>query len=157
MAAQAAARRPRGRSRRILAPARGTDEARAVRGRLTDVMPAFPPFMKHPTNRIATSSQHTAHVEGYVFDGADGSQLAFWTVDRDAVTAEHKHEFDEWFVVLEGLYVLSLDGEEVRVEPGQECFIRRGTRIAGRVTAGTRTVHAFGGRRAERTRGITPP
>ena len=45
--------------------------------------------MKSPVNRIATSSQHTPGVEGYVFDGADGSQMAFSTVELDAVTAEH--------------------------------------------------------------------
>jgi ethanolamine utilization protein EutQ (cupin superfamily) len=106
--------------------------------------------MRNSANRIAPGSQHTPGVEGYVFDGEDGSQMAFWTVDRDAVTAEHVHEFDEWFVVIEGCCRLSLDGSEVSVVAGQECFIPKGTRIAGKVTAGTRTVHAFGGRRAAR-------
>jgi ethanolamine utilization protein EutQ (cupin superfamily) len=46
--------------------------------------------------------------------------------------------------------VLTVDGEEVRVDAGQEMFIPKGMRIAGRVKAGTRTIHAFGGRRAER-------
>ncbi len=113
-------------------------------------MADFPEFMKSRVNRIATSSQHTLGVEGYVFDGADGSQMAFWSMAHDGVTAEHVHEFDEWFLVVEGLYVLMLNGAEVRVGPGQEYFIPRGTRIAGSVTAGTRTIHAFGGRRAER-------
>ncbi len=54
-------------------------------------MADFPSFMKSFANRIATSSQHTPGVEGYVFDGADGSQMAFWTVSRDAVTEEHVH------------------------------------------------------------------
>jgi mannose-6-phosphate isomerase-like protein (cupin superfamily) len=113
-------------------------------------MPNFPSFMRHPANRIATSSQHTPGVEGYVFDGADGSQMAFWSVERDAETAEHVHEFDEWFIVVEGSYTLMLDGVQKRIDAGEECFIPKGTRIAGRVVAGTRTVHAFGGRRAER-------
>lgn len=110
----------------------------------------FPAFMKNRANRIAASSQHTAGVEGYVFDGVGGSQMAFWTVERDAVTAEHVHEFDEWFMVVEGSYVLTLNGEDVEVSAGREFFIPKGTTIAGRVTAGTRTIHAFGGRRAER-------
>jgi Cupin domain len=76
--------------------------------------------------------------------------VALWTVERDAVTAEHVHEFDEWLLVVEGSYVLTLNGKEVRVRVGQEYFIPKGTTIAGRVTAGTRTIHAFGGRRAER-------
>ena len=33
----------------------------------------FPEFMKRPANRIAAGSQATPGVEGYVFDGADGS------------------------------------------------------------------------------------
>ena len=113
-------------------------------------MPDYPPFMKSPADRIATTSQHTPGVEGYVFDGADGSQMTFWSVERDAVTVEHVHEFDEWFVVVEGSYALTPDGKEAVVLAGQECFIPKGTRISGRVTSGTRTVHAFGGRRAER-------
>jgi mannose-6-phosphate isomerase-like protein (cupin superfamily) len=113
-------------------------------------MADFPPFMKHPANRIAASSEHTKGVEGYVFDGAEGSQMAFWTVERDTTTAEHVHLFDEWFFVVEGSYMLTLDGKEVRVTAGQECFIPKGTRIAGRVAAGTRTVHAFGAPRAQR-------
>jgi hypothetical protein len=40
-------------------------------------MKEFPEFMKRPANRIATSSQATPGVEGYVFDGAEGSQMAF--------------------------------------------------------------------------------
>jgi mannose-6-phosphate isomerase-like protein (cupin superfamily) len=83
-------------------------------------MPAFPAFMKHAANRIATSSQHTPGVEGYFFDGVEGSQMAFWTVERDAVTVEHIYEFDEWFLVVEGSYVLTLNGEEVRVGSATE-------------------------------------
>ena len=42
-------------------------------------MKDFPEFMKQPANRIATRSQATPGVEGFVFDGLDGSQMAFWT------------------------------------------------------------------------------
>ena len=110
----------------------------------------FPAFMRSPANRIAATSQHTPGIEGFVFDGADGSQMAFWTAERDAATEEHVHRFDEWFVVVSGLYVLTLDGREIPVRAGEEYFIPKGTKIAGRVTAGTRTVHAFGARRARR-------
>jgi len=36
-------------------------------------MDDFPQFMRSATNKIATTSQATPGVEGYVFDGADGS------------------------------------------------------------------------------------
>jgi quercetin dioxygenase-like cupin family protein len=113
-------------------------------------MGEFPTFMKNPANRIAATSEHTRGIEGYVFDGADGSQMAFWQADTDAVTAEHVHDFDEYVIVVEGTYVLIVNGEEVRVDAGQEYHIPRGTPVAGRITAGTRTIHAFGGHRARR-------
>ena len=113
-------------------------------------MASFPTFMKHQGNRIAAASQHTPGVEGYVFDGADGSQMAFWSVEAAAATAEHVHPFDEYVIVVEGSYVLWIDGVEVRLGRGDEYYIPRGSRIAGRVEAGTRTIHAFGGKRAER-------
>lgn len=116
-------------------------------------MPLFPEFMKRPVNRIASQSQHTPGVEGYVFEGADGSQVAFWECPIEAATEEHSHAFDEYFVVVEGTYSLTLDGEPRIVGPGQECYIPAGTRIAGRAAAGTRTIHFFGARRANRAAG----
>jgi mannose-6-phosphate isomerase-like protein (cupin superfamily) len=113
-------------------------------------MSDFPTFMKNPANRIASTSQNTVGIEGYVFDGADGSQMAFWRCNSDAVTAEHIHEFDEYFIVVEGSYFLTLNGQELHVGAGQECHIPRGTRISGRVTSGSRTIHMFGGQRARR-------
>jgi ethanolamine utilization protein EutQ (cupin superfamily) len=113
-------------------------------------MAVFPAFMKNPVNRIASGSHNTPGIEGYVFDGAEGSQMAFWECGSDALTAEHVHAFDEYFVVVEGSYTLLHDGREVCVKAGQEYFIPRDTRIAGRVAAGTRTIHVFGGHRAER-------
>ncbi len=47
-------------------------------------MNSFPDLMKHPANKIAAGSQATPGVEGYIFEGADGSQLAFWTFRRSA-------------------------------------------------------------------------
>jgi quercetin dioxygenase-like cupin family protein len=113
-------------------------------------MDEFPPFMKHPANRIATSEQATPGVEGYVFDGADGSQMAFWTCHETAVSATHVHDFDEYMTVVQGCYTLSIHGEEIPVTAGEEYFIARGTPHSGQVLAGTRTIHAFGGQRAKR-------
>jgi hypothetical protein len=67
-------------------------------------MDDFPAFMKHAANRIAPAANATTGVEGYVFEGADGSQMAFWTCAQTARSAEHAHEFDEYMVVVEGCY-----------------------------------------------------
>src|ERR1700679_4007357 len=62
-------------------------------------MDNFPDFMKHPSNRIARSNQATPGVEGYVFDGANGSQMAFWTCNETAISGEHVHDYDEYMWV----------------------------------------------------------
>jgi mannose-6-phosphate isomerase-like protein (cupin superfamily) len=113
-------------------------------------MDDFPEFMKHPANRIAKSQQATPGVEGYVFDGADGSQAAFWTCRETAASAEHVHDYDEYMLVVQGCYTLIIDGERIPVKAGEEYFIPRGVSHSGEVLAGTRTIHAFGGHRASR-------
>ncbi len=110
----------------------------------------FPPVVKSPANRIATASQFTADVEGYVFDGADGSQVALWTARADRVSTEHVHAFDEYVFVIEGRCALILGGTRTDLRAGDEFVIPKGTRQAMEVTAGTRTMHVFGGKRAER-------
>ena len=111
----------------------------------------FPKFMKNPANRISPSSQATPGVEGYVFDGADGSQMAFWTCYQPAASSPHVHDFDEYMVVVEGCYTLIIDGVRIPVKAGEEYFIPSGVAHSGEVMAGTRTIHAFSGCRAKRT------
>lgn len=115
-------------------------------------MDAFPEFMRSPANRIATSSQATPGVEGFVFDGADGGQMAFWTCRETAASAPHVHEFDEYMVVVQGCYTFIIDGRRIPIKAGEEYFIPKRVWHGGEVVAGTRTIHAFGGRRAERGR-----
>jgi quercetin dioxygenase-like cupin family protein len=112
----------------------------------------FPEFMRHPANRIAKADQATPGVEGYVFDGADGGQMAFWTCREAAASAAHAHAYDEYMIVVEGCYTLIIDGERFPVRAGEEYFIPRGVLHGGEALAGTRTIHAFGGHRAERVR-----
>ena len=113
-------------------------------------MTEFPAFMRHPANRIQPTQQATPGVEGYVFDGTDGSQMAFWTCSRSAASQEHSHDFDEYLLVVQGCYTLLIGGERIEVKAGQEYVIPRGVRHGGEVVAGTRTIHAFAGHRADR-------
>ncbi len=113
-------------------------------------MDNFPEFMKHPANKIARSDQATAGVEGYVFDGRDGSQMAFWICSETAVSAPHAHDYDEYMIVVQGSYTLIINGEPIPLKGGEEYLIPRGVLHSGEVLAGTRTIHAFGGHRANR-------
>lgn len=116
------------------------------------LMDDFPEFMKHPANRIAASNQATPGVEGYIFDGVEGSQMAFWTCRETAASAPHTHDYDEYMIVVEGRYTLIIGGERIALKAGEEYLIPRGVRHGGEVVAGTRTIHAFGGHRADRAR-----
>ena len=113
-------------------------------------MKDFPDFMKQPANKIATTSQATVGVEGYVFDGADGSQMAFWTCHQTASSKAHAHAYDEYMVVVQGCYTLSIENKQIPLKAGEEYFIPRGVLHGGEVLAGTRTIHVFGGHRADR-------
>jgi quercetin dioxygenase-like cupin family protein len=108
----------------------------------------FPVFMKNPANRIADGSRYTSGIERHVFDDADGTLMELWHTRSDTVLPEEVHDFDEYVLVVEGEYVLSLNGKTFPLRPGQEFVIPRHARISARLTAGTRTVHAFGGRPA---------
>jgi quercetin dioxygenase-like cupin family protein len=113
-------------------------------------MDNFPEFMRHPANRIATSNQATPGVESYVFDGLEGSQMAFWS--ETAASATHAHDYDEYVIVVQGCDTLIINGERILVEAGGEYLIPRGVPHGGEVLAGTRTIHAFGGHRADRVK-----
>ena len=76
--------------------------------------------------------------------------MAFWTCHETAASAAHVHEFDEYMIVVEGCYTLIIDGRRIPLSTGMEYFIPRGTQHSGEVVAGTRTIHAFGGHRADR-------
>ena len=115
-------------------------------------MDDFPEFMKNPANKIASFHQATPGVEGYVFDGADGSQMAFWTCRETAASAAHTHDYDEYMMVVQGCYTLIIGEKRIPVKAGEEYIIPRGVPHGGEVLAGTRTIHAFGGHRADRAR-----
>lgn len=110
-------------------------------------MKDFPEFMKNEKNHIGSNQQNTEDIEGYFFEGKDDSQMAFWTHYSDRISKEHKHEFDEYMVCVSGQYTVIINGEEFVLYPGDELLIPKGTTQSGKCIAGTRTIHAFGGKR----------
>lgn len=110
----------------------------------------FPAFMKKLENRIAAASQYTVGIEGYVFDGVDGSQVAFWKCEEARVSEQHVHDFDEYVLVVEGRCAVIAGGKRTELRAGDELVIPKGTVQSMEVGAGTRTVHVFGGQRARR-------
>lgn len=118
-------------------------------------MQNFPEFMRNNANRVASASQHTRGIEGYLYDGADGSQVVIWICHEDASSSEHVHDFDEYIVVLQGSYTIVMNGEKISLAPGDEYLIPKHVAHGGRVVAGTRVINAFGGQRARRSTDLT--
>jgi len=110
----------------------------------------FPEFMRHPYNKIFSRPPAGKGRQGYVFDGADGGQLTIWTYEADGASPEQAHDFAEYLVVVQGNYTLIIAGERIALGVGQEHFIPKGTVYAAEYLAGTRTIHAFGGRSVKR-------
>jgi quercetin dioxygenase-like cupin family protein len=113
-------------------------------------MNEFPKFMKNPLNKVSSKSQYTPGIEGYVFEGADGSQMAFWTYKQDALSKKHLHEYDEYIAVVQGQYTVDIKGQRISLNPGDEYVIAKGILHGGEAAAGTRAIYAFGGKRATR-------
>ncbi len=110
-------------------------------------MKDFPDFMKKTSKRISHTDQNTEDIEGYFYEAVDGSQMAFWTCHSDRESKIHTHSFDEYMVCLSGQYTVYMNGQEYVLNPGDEFFIPKGTEQGGKCIAGTRTIHAFGGKR----------
>jgi quercetin dioxygenase-like cupin family protein len=107
--------------------------------------------MKNPNNLVSGKDQYSSDIEGFFFEGMDGSQMAFWTAYTGGVSAMHTHPFDEYMVSVYGKYTVLLGGKEVVLMPGDEFHIPKGTEHGCKRIAGTRTIHAFGGRRIQKT------
>jgi quercetin dioxygenase-like cupin family protein len=115
--------------------------------RRSGILCDFPEFMKKPENMVPVRQQNTPDVQGYYYTTSDGSQMVFWTCLADRISKEHIHDYDEYMACLSGEYVVTIDGKETVLHAGDEIVIPKGTLQGGRCKAGTRTIHAFGGKR----------
>lgn len=113
------------------------------------VLKEFPEFMRRESNVVPHKQQNTPDIAGCYYTAKDGSQMVFWTCSANRESKEHMHDYDEYMVCLSGEYVVTMNGESYVLHPGDELYIPKGTMQGGRCKAGTRTIHAFGGKRIE--------
>lgn len=86
-------------------------------------MEHFPDFMKDPKNKIDPAQQNTPDIEGYYYQGADGSQIAFWECYSDRTSKKHVHNFDEYTICVSGEYIACFQDKEVVLRPGDELYV----------------------------------
>ncbi len=109
-------------------------------------MKEFPAFMRHPANAVQQPSPASG-LEGFLFEGRDGSQMVLWQCAKGGRSETHTHDYDEYAVVLAGVFTGMIGDRPVTMKPGDECYIPAGTPHSGEYTAGYRAIDAFGGRR----------
>lgn len=112
-------------------------------------MKHFPNFLKKAVNAV-DAGQLASGLKGYVFEGADGCQLVMWECTEGGTSPTHTHDYDEYCIVIEGVYSGNVGDAQVVVGPGEECFIPAGVPHGGSFTAGYRAIDGFGGRRVKR-------
>jgi quercetin dioxygenase-like cupin family protein len=76
--------------------------------------------------------------------------MAYWECYSNRVSKSHTHDFDEYMVCVKGEYTVFMNEQAYILKPGDELFIPKGTEQSGKCTAGTRTIHAFGGQRIKK-------
>ncbi|MCW4000422.1 MAG: cupin domain-containing protein [Candidatus Bathyarchaeota archaeon] len=113
-------------------------------------MDDFPAFMKNPQNQVPAQNQYSDGIEGYYYTANNGAQIAFWTAHTEGTSKTHSHPYDEYVVCIQGKYTLLIGNREIDLLPGDEYHIPKDTPHACKRTAGTRTIHAFGGQRIQK-------
>lgn len=114
-------------------------------------MKNIPPHFKDLDQALAQALL-SKEIRGYVFDHIQGIQVAHWNCLEEIVADSHVHDFDEYFLILKGIYFLIINGSEQSLTVGDEIIIPAGTPHSGRMGAGTSALHAFGSDLAEKLR-----
>ena len=112
-------------------------------------MKQFPRFLRSSPNRVSTDSS-SGGMEGYVYEGADGSQVVLWTCPEGGTSPAHTHAYDEYAIVVEGAFTGTVGGEAVHLSAGDECYIPAGVEHDGVYSAGYRAIDGFAGTRVKR-------
>ena len=86
----------------------------------------FPGFMKNEKNRVPQGVQNTEDIEGYFYEGPGGGQMAFWTCNSERESKKHKHDFDEYMVIVSGQYTACFEDREIVLNREMSSLSRRG-------------------------------
>lgn len=59
-------------------------------------------------NSVASNSQSEG-VKGWIYEGIDGKQMAYWICEIDGESIKHVHKIDAYFTVVQGKYTLIIN------------------------------------------------
>ena len=84
-------------------------------------------------------------IPGYhaVFIHMDHMTLAYWKIEAGAEMPEHSHPHEQVANLLEGEFEMTLEGEQMTLEPGTVAVIPSGTPHGGRAIKDCRILDVF--------------
>ncbi len=106
----------------------------------------FPNIIRRPELEVKSEWKG---VRGYMFQGPDGSQVVFWECDIETKVEPHKHDFNEYCLVVEGVCKETIEGETKVLNKGDECIIPTGKLHWATMGSNYRAIDFFGGPRFE--------
>jgi len=109
----------------------------------------FPAFMRRRCNAVRASPQ-AGGLKGYLFEGADGTQMVIWQSTAGGKSEMHTHDYDEYAIVVQGTFTGTVGGKKIKMKAGDECYIPAGVPHDGAYSANYRAIDAFGGKRLQR-------
>lgn len=107
----------------------------------------FPDFIRK--SELEVESGWGEELKGYMFEGRDGSQVVFWECDARVEVARHKHNFDEYCLVIEGTCKEIIEGKTKILNKGDECVIPAGKLHWATMGPNYRALDYFGGPRCK--------
>ena len=102
----------------------------------------YPAFVRDG-GELIRSAMHTPGLEGVAYRGARDVRIELLRATCDADTPAYTAAPNEYLLVLEGRYELSLGGGHIVLEGGMEFAFPEGFTVSGKVKAGTRLLRAL--------------
>ena len=86
-------------------------------------------------------------MSGFLFEGQDSSQVIFWECDNEVKIEPHKHEYDEYCLVIKGVCKETIEGKTTVLKEGDEIVIPAGKLHWATMGPNYRAIDFFGGER----------
>jgi quercetin dioxygenase-like cupin family protein len=106
----------------------------------------FPDIIRKPEFEVESPWEG---LRGYMFEGRDGSQVIFWECDIEIEVPSHKHDFDEYCLVVEGTCKETVEGKTTILNKGDECVIPAGKLHWATMGPNYRAIDYFGAPRCK--------
>jgi len=112
-------------------------------------MKNFPDFTKNDKNKAMEEKEG---MEGYIFDGADGSQAVLWEDVLGGEGSLHKHDYWEYFLVIKGNWDGFVGDKSIHLGPGDEYAVPPGVPHKGTHSPNYRSIDVFERKRFKRNK-----